>query len=226
MKRLANHLVALISAVAAIAAVTALLASGTVKTWAREDSSWVYAGLVIAALIAFLAVDWAIGLHRQYRDLKASVNVVSDHDKRLLHEVLALIPLDGDLIMWLKNRFYSKRIPARQMDALRQISEQLSLHSVGFDNPQVNDAYRELLAAIEAFDEAVIQWAIYEHGKGNNLQVPLDMKESEGGEERYYAALREISDTVTCLVGAYDAFLQTCQQNGMSIYAPEPSAEG
>jgi hypothetical protein len=218
MKRLANHLVALISAAAAIAAVTSLLASEAVRIWARNHSSWVYAGLIAAAFVALLAVDFAIGSARRYHNLKASLKVVSAHDKRLLREILALLPLDGEVMTWLKSAFFVKQIPVKSVDAIREVSQQLNLHPVGFDNPQVADAYQKLIAAIEALDAAITRWASYEDDSYSILHVPLSMKESKRGEELYYVALKEIADTVTMLVGEYDDFLGACRRSGMSIY--------
>ena len=53
-----------------------------------------------------------------------------------------------------------------------------------------------------------------------NLHVPLLMKESEEGEQKYYVAIGEIEEAAAALVGAYDTFLQACQRNGINIYDP------
>lgn len=220
MRRLANHLVALISTVAAIAAVSSLLATETLRIWVREHSSWVYGGLIIAALTTFLAVDWAMSLHRRYRNLKSFTKVACDHDKLLLHEILVLIPVDGDVITWLKNTFLVKRIPARRVDAITELRERLSLHPVGFDNREIDKVYRALIEAIESFESTVGRWVTYEDSNFTNLHVPLLMKESEEGEQKYYVAIGEIQEAAAALVGAYDTFLQACQRNGINIYDP------
>lgn len=220
MRRVINHLVALISAVAAVAALVPLLASEAVRTWAKGHSSWVYAGLVSAALAAFFAVDCAITLNRKCCSLEASIKPVSDHDKRFLHQILQQLPLNGEVITWLKHDFFVKRIPIARMDALVQAYEQLILYPVGFDNPEVQEEYQVLISWIESFISTVTQWARFDSDRRDALAVPLAMQESEQGEQGYYAALKDIGETVLALVAAYDSFISTCQRNGMDIYAP------
>ena len=51
------------------------------------------------------------------------------------------------------------------------------------------------------------------------LTVPLRWKEGDNGDENYYGAIRELQEARSALVVAYDAFIATCQRNGMSISA-------
>ena len=59
-----------------------------------------------------------------------------------------------------------------------------------------------------------------ENESQNTLAVPLRWKEGEKGEENYYDAIKAIREAQSALVNAYDAFIGTCQRQGMNIYAP------
>lgn len=78
--------------------------------------------------------------------------------------------------MWLKNDFFVKRIPTARVDAVNEIDRQLSLHPVGFDNEQVNDAYRKLTVAIETFEHRIVNCTAYENENQNRTNRAVEVE--------------------------------------------------
>ena len=222
MKRLTTHLVSVAGATASIIAIVGLLASSGVRSWSTGHSTWIYACLVAAVLAVVLVVDYAVEFNRRYRILRAAAKKATDHDNRLLQEILSQIPIGGTVITWLKREFFVKAIPTARVQSVEQAYENLIVNPLGFDNPQVNEAYERLKEAIEAFSATVTLETRYDGNNYERLCVPLSTKERN--EDGYYAALNNRNSAAEELARAYDQFLLTCRMHGIDVYNKELSA--
>jgi hypothetical protein len=195
--RLTSHLLALAGAIVTIASLVALLASESVKTWAKSHGYWIFIAWILTILVAFIVVDYATNRKRKE---------ATQHDRDFVGRLLSRLPPDGPTISWLKYGFISTEIAVKQMEPLDKLNEQLALVVVGLDNREANDAYDQLRDAIGEFERLVTL----------HLQLTPDYKRFKMPrmtDEKFSEARQELLNARGMLLTTYDNFLKICHKN-------------
>ena len=146
----------------------------------------------------------------------AELQPASIHDRQAYRQFIDKLPPDGPLIGWLKLSFVTSALPIDEIAALEKVSRSQDLDAIGFDDRNVNRAYRDLNAGIKAFCSTVRNWT--EADDAYWFRVPLDWR--EGNPERWDKATNAIVEGRSSVIEAYDEFLATCHRNGIDHPSP------
>lgn len=195
---LTKHLSSLIGAVVAIASVLSLLASKSVKSWARGHGYLILIILIAVVVTAFIVTDFLLNRKSE----QAAV-----HDRQVVADILHALPPDGPIIVWLKDSFISSSVPIRYAEGLEGVFNKMRLNVVGLDNSQANEVYGKLRDAIYKFIY------ITTYNLFSNQDHTAAVKSPEWPYEKWSKVSDEINEACMALISAYDEFLRVCHKN-------------
>lgn len=195
---LMKHLWSLVGGVVTLAGLLSLLASKSVKSWVKGHSYLIFIILIITVAIAFVVIDFILNRKRRQ---------ATEHDRRVVGDLLRALPPNGTVIVWLKDSFISKSVPIRYAEILEGVLNQMRFNVVGLDNLQANEAYGKMRDAIEKF--------IYltTFNLFSNRDHTVAQKSPEWPWEQWEKASNEIDESCTALISTYDGFLRVCHKN-------------
>ncbi|MEU5219625.1 hypothetical protein AB0G79_25965 [Streptomyces sp. NPDC020807] len=198
--------------VADTAAVVALLASDTFRRWCRDY--WIISAALSVALIyvVIALVEANSRKAGELSSLKERLREPSAHDRTLFSVVTTSLHPNSVTVEWLKHGFICTSFEDSLIEPLDAFERSVLRDPRGFDNEEIEAAYRDLLARVTRFTRSVgdHMWTDHPHNP-NRLAIPREWQRSDPG--RYQGAVDELNTRSRELVDSYDAFLLVAQRN-------------
>jgi hypothetical protein len=193
-----NHLSTVIGTIVSIAGLVSLLTSHWLKAWLSQHSYLVFVLLFLSITIAFVVIDFTFNRRRTESN---------QHDRETVAHVLRELSPHSQIIIWLKESFISKSVPAKFANALEEILSRMRLDVVGLDNRQANRSYRELQDSLAKFLN------LTEFNLFPNLDFTAYVSSPDWPREQWGEASKEINTAEQELVRSYDNFVRVCHRH-------------
>ena len=166
---LGRYALAIIGAAVTISGFVALITAGAAREFVKTHPYPIYIAFIVTLVMLLASLNYASALKGKNAYL-ASVRHqsarprASAYNMHYYSEVLCDIPIDGPVIVWLKETEMTELdvgdVPADVLSALDRTADRPRLRPVGFDDPEVADAFGALTAGITAFRSAVERWTL------------------------------------------------------------------
>ncbi|MFF3996485.1 hypothetical protein ACFYX8_24715 [Streptomyces cyaneofuscatus] len=198
--------------VADTAAVVALLASDTFRQWCKDY--WIISAILSIALIYVVIALLESNLRKtvELRALERRLREPSLHDRTFFSAITTSLHPDGRTVEWLKHNFICTSFEDSLVDPLDALKRSLLRDPRGFDNEEIEAAYRDLVTNITRFIDSVgnHMWSDYPLNP-HRLAIPREWELSD--PDRYQGAMDDLNARSRDLVDSYDAFLLVAQRN-------------
>ncbi|WP_237313392.1 hypothetical protein [Streptomyces sp. AMCC400023] len=207
--------------IADVTAAAFFLISSDTRAWLRDH----YFSITIGALILVAAVLALLNSLLTYRDritdlqgqisaLEAQLAMATEHDAEMFKTINEHVSPQSDIVIWLREGFLVTRAPSEHVHALERMVKFYEREPRGFDDQNVEVAYRALIDTARKLVDKISEHMWYE-GEGSSwLSIPREWDHLQ--PQRRDKAMVEISESRDNFIDSYDSFFLVVQQKRMT----------
>jgi hypothetical protein len=203
--------------IADVSATVLFLVSSDTRTWLQKHYfaiAVVCLALVAAALAllnAFLSCrDRIRELQGQLAELKSRLDVPTEHDMEMFTAINERVSPQSDILLWLREGFLVTRAGTDQVHGLERVVEFFEREPRGFDDQDVEVAYRRFIGAARELVDKISEHMWYEGQASTWLAIPREWDSSQ--PQRRDRAMLEIAEARDLFMDSYDSFFLVVQQ--------------
>ncbi|WP_328678490.1 hypothetical protein [Streptomyces sp. NBC_00343] len=206
--------------IADISAAALFLLSSDTRDWLRSHylAITVIALLLIAAIIALLNLllshrDRIGELEVELRGLNSQLTAPTEHDIEMLKAVNSQISPQSGILLWIREGFLITRVPVNHFHALERAVQFFEREPRGFDDREVEAAYRRFLDAARTLVNKISDHMWIMDQNVNWFAIPQEWDRDQ--PERRDRATEEISTAHDSFMNSYDSFFLVVQRKRM-----------
>ena len=213
-----KYILSIMGGILTLTAFITLITAKPVGAFVRKHPYPIYLAFILTVLMLLATLNYTQALRKRNAELKAAQahpgsSLPSGHDVRFFADALSDVPVDGQVIAWLRRvriaELKPREFPADVLSALQKTSARPRTRPVGFDNQDIANALQTFLEAIDDFCAAVEAWTlVYYTARWQDAASNNAAEDQEAG-----TSVLEVSHAE--LIRAYDAFIITAHSHGV-----------
>ncbi|MFJ7626468.1 hypothetical protein ACIQZN_08265 [Streptomyces sp. NPDC097595] len=205
------------------------LLSADVQAWLKENYSSVSIAALLLVAVTITLANSLMADRAEMGRLRAEVATLNDllatpsrHDIEMFSAVSDQASPQGTHIVWLREHFLASHANTEAFHEFEKMIKFFQREPRGFDNVDLNGAYREFLSTGRELVEKMEAHMWYEGSGCTRLEIPREWQLTQ--PERWQQAITEIAECRDSFMTAYDSLFRMAQsKHFMSPLSVSPS---